>query len=59
MKVGVLAQEFLINTGANDLLKNFLVALSSNETVELYFIVPPSDVRMEQKIKKRKQNFGA
>ncbi len=53
MKVGVLAQEFLINTGANDLLKNFLVALNSNETVELYFIVPPSDVRMEQKIKKR------
>ena len=53
MKVGILSHEFLINTGANDLLKNFLVALNSKDEVEIFFVVPNLKGRIEQSAKRR------
>ena len=38
--IAVLAHEFLINMGANDLLKNLLRALNTRDDVEVYFLVP-------------------
>ena len=42
IRVAVLAHEFLINMGANDLLKNLLRALNTRDDVEIYFLVPDS-----------------
>lgn len=40
IKIGLLAEEFLINIGANDFLKNIIRGLDSIKGFELYFICP-------------------
>lgn len=41
-RIGLLAHEFLINTGANDLLCNIIRGLSHEGRHELYFLCPPA-----------------
>jgi glycosyltransferase involved in cell wall biosynthesis len=47
LRVALLAHEFLINIGANDLLKNLIRGLSCNPDAELIFLGPRSNERME------------
>jgi glycosyltransferase involved in cell wall biosynthesis len=42
LRIGVLAHEFLINIGANDLLRNILRGLASDPSLEIVFLCPPT-----------------
>lgn len=47
LRIGLLAQEFLINIGANDFLKNIIRGLALEQDVELVFLCPRSNERIE------------
>ncbi|WP_424629454.1 glycosyltransferase [Bradyrhizobium sp. SYSU BS000235] len=47
LRIALLAHEFLINIGANDFLKNLIRGLSYNPDIELIFLCPRSNERIE------------
>jgi glycosyltransferase involved in cell wall biosynthesis len=47
LRVGLLAQEFLVNIGANDFLKNIIRGLAAERDVEIIFLCPRSNERIE------------
>lgn len=50
LRVGILSHEFLINIGANDFLKNIIRGLAVEEGVEIFFLCPRSNERIEHAI---------
>ncbi|KSV62448.1 hypothetical protein N185_08530 [Sinorhizobium sp. GW3] len=46
-RIGILAHEFLINIGANDLLRNILRGLSHRSETEIFFLCPPLPTQEE------------
>ena len=47
LRIALLAHEFLINIGANDFLKNLIRGLSYNPDIDLIFLCPRSNERVE------------
>ncbi|MGI6856912.1 glycosyltransferase [Mesorhizobium sp. 1B3] len=50
VRIALLAHEFLINTGANDFLKNIIRGLGLNPEVELIFLCPRANEKIEAAI---------
>lgn len=61
LHIGVLAHEFLINMGANDLLKNLLRGLNEREDLKVFFLVPDAQesiiLSVPQSVKNKLRRF--
>lgn len=56
LKIGILSHEFLINIGANDLLKNIIRGLALEKQNDIIFICPSSNEKLEHMVSDSKKN---